>query len=89
MRIHGRERRSQLLPCLAAAHKYLLAEDEALNIMRCQIAAIGTHWEAVCDEAGVTDADRLLLWRRQILNDLAFEGLEARLGEVVDGLDAG
>ena len=89
MRIHGHERRSQLLPCLAAAHKYLLAEDEALHIMRCQIAAIRARWEAVCDEASLTDADRRLLWRRQILNGLAFEGLEARLGDVVDGLGAG
>ena len=89
MLIHGRERRSQLLLCLAAAHKYLLAEDEALQIMRLQIAAIRTRWEAVCDEAGLSDADRRLLWRRQILNGLAFEGLEARLGEVLDGLDAG
>ena len=57
--------------------------------MRMQIAAIRVRWEAVCDEAGLTDADRRLLWRRQILNGLAFEGLEARLGEIVDGLDAG
>ena len=89
MRIHGRERRSQLLWCLAAAHKYLLAQDEALNVMRMQIAAIRARWEAVCDEAGLADADRRLLWRRQVLNGLAFEGLEARLGEVVDALDAG
>ena len=89
MLIHGRERRSQLLLCLAAAYKYLLAEDEAVQIMRLQIAAIRTHWESVCDEAGLTNADRRLVWRRQILNSLAFEGLEARLGEVLDGLDAG
>ena len=89
MRIHGRERRSQLLPCLASAHKYLLAQDEAMRIMRRRISTIRIHWETVCDEAGLTDADRRLLWRRPFLNDLAFEGLEARLGEVMDGLGDG
>ena len=89
MLIHGYERRSQLLPCLASAHKYLLAEDEAMHIMRHQIAAIRTHWETVCDEARLADGDRRALWRRQILNDLAFEGLEAQLGEALEGLDAG
>ena len=86
MRIHGHERRSQLLLCLASAHKYLLAEDEAIRIMRRQITAIGTGWDAVCDEARLADADRRLLWRRQILNGLVFEGLEGRLGEVIEGL---
>ena len=57
--------------------------------MRCQIAAIRAHWNAVYDEAGLADADRRLLWRRQFLNDLAFDGLEARLAEEVDGLDDG
>ena len=89
MRIHGRERRSQLALCLAAAHKYLLAQDEAMQIMRRQIIAIRTDWDAVCDEARLAEADRRALWRRQILNGLAFEGLEARLGDVVDGLDVG
>ena len=32
-------------------------------------------WASVCDEAALSDADRRLLWRRQFLNDLAFEGL--------------
>ena len=89
MRIHGRERRSQLLPCLASAHKFLLAQDEAIEIIRHQIVVVRTHWETVCDEARLADGDRRLLWRRQILNDLAFEGLEPRLGKALEGLDAG
>ena len=89
MRIHGHERRSQLALCLAAAHKYLLAQDEAMQIMRRQITAIRTGWDAVCDEARLADADRRLLWRRQILNGLAFEGLEARLGDVIEDLGGG
>ena len=79
MRIHGQERRSQLSLCLAAAPKFLLSEDRALAIMRRQIAAISDNWDAICDEASLSIADRRLLWRRQFLNELAFEGLEDRL----------
>ncbi len=75
MQIHGRARRSQLSLCRAAAHKFLLSEERALTIMRRQVAAIAEHWASVCDEAALSDADRRLLWRRQFLNDLAFEGL--------------
>ena len=89
MRIHGRERRSQLVLCLASAYKFLLVEDEATGIMRRQSATTRAHWDEVCDEARLADADRRLLWRRQILNDLAFEGLEVRLGGAIEGLDDG
>ncbi len=54
-------------------------EDRALAIMRRQITTIGDNWDVVCDEASLGIADRRLLWRRQFLNDLAFEGLEGRL----------
>ena len=57
--------------------------------MKGQIAVIRSHWNAVCDEARLANADRRLLWRRQVLNNLAFEGLEARLGNVMDGLGDG
>ena len=79
MQIHGRERRSQLSLCLAAASRFRLREHEAIEIMRDQIATIGRNWEEACGEARLTNADRQLLWRRQFLNDLAFEGLEDRL----------
>ena len=78
MQIHGQARRSQLSLCLAAAHKFLLSEERALTMMRRQVGAIAQHWASVCDEAALSDADRRLLWRRQFLNDLAFEGLEDR-----------
>ena len=87
MQIHGRERRSQLALCLAAASRFLLTAEEAIGIMKRQIAAVRSRWDEVCDEARLDDADRRLLWRRQLLNGLAFEGLETRLGEVIDGLD--
>ena len=86
MRIRGVERRSQLSLCLAAAHKFLLTERQALDIAKRQIAAIGRNWNAVCAEARLADADRRLLWRRQFLNGLAFEGLEDRLRDVIADL---
>ena len=82
MQIHGRARRSQVSLCLAAAHKFLLPEERALAIVQGQISSIVENWEPLCREAALSDADRRLLWRRQFLNDLAFEGLE-------DGLAAG
>ena len=87
MRIHGRARRSQLSLCLAAAHKFLLSDKRALAIMRRQIAAVARNWDALCDEAALSDADRRLLWRRQFLNDLAFEGLEGQLATALRELD--
>ena len=87
MQIFGRERRSQLSLCLAAASKFLISDERALEIMRHQAAVIGRNWDTTCDQAGLPDADRRLLWRRQFLNDLAFEGLETKLGGVM-GIDA-
>ena len=89
MQIHGHERRSQLSLCLAAANKFLLTQETAIEIMKRQIAAVRSRWGDVCDEARLSDADRRMLWRRQFLNGLAFEGLGDRLGEVVARLDDG
>ncbi len=87
MQIFGRERRSQLSLCLTAASKFLISDERALEIMRHQTAVIGRNWDAVCNEAQLPDADRRLLWRRQFLNDLAFEGLERRF-DGVTGFDS-
>ena len=86
MRVHGVQRRSQLSLCLAAANEFLLTEERAMEIVKHQIAVIARNWDSVCGEARLNDADRRLLWRRQFLNDLAFEGLEVRLGDVIKGL---
>lgn len=89
MQIRGQGRRSQLSLCLAAANKFLLADEQALAIMRRQIAAIVGNWEETCDMAQLNQADRRLLWRRQFLNDLAFEGLEDRFAGAVENLNPG
>ncbi|MCY4288138.1 MAG: type II toxin-antitoxin system HipA family toxin [Aestuariivita sp.] len=76
MQIHGRERRSQLSLCLASANKFLLTNDQALEIMQQQVAVIESNWQSVCEQAELADVERRMLWRRQFLNDLAFEGIE-------------
>ena len=54
--------------------------------MRHQIASVSANWEDACNVAQLSDADRRLLWRRQFLTDLAFEGIEDHLAEVTQGL---
>ena len=85
MRIHGNGRRSQLLLCLEAAPRFRLPEPEAFAMMTHQVNTIRDHWDGLCQEAGLGPAERRLLWRRQFLNDLAFEGLEERF-QAVGGL---
>ena len=86
MQIHGLERRSQLSLCLAAANKFLLSEERALATMADQVTAIVANWQAVCSEAQVNDNDQRLMWRRQFLNGLAFEGLESVLSDAIVSL---
>ena len=38
----------------------------------------------MCSGAGLGYTDRLLLWRRQFLNALAFESLESPLSEAIE-----
>ena len=86
MRVCGVKRRSLLSLCLAAANKFLLTEERALEIVKHQITVIACNWDSVCDEARLNDADRRLLWRRQFLNGLAFEGPEDQLADVTESL---
>lgn len=68
MLISGNNNLSQLKTCLDAAKHFLLSEDDARAIFSYQIGAIEQHWQAVCDEAELTEVDKSLLWRRQFLN---------------------
>ncbi len=86
MLIHGRERRSQLSVCLESCAKYHLSREEALQIVSRLIQVVRTRFEDVCDEATLGDVGRRLLWRRQFLNALAFEGIESEIGAAIDGL---
>lgn len=75
MLILGNRRMSQLSLCLEAAPVFLLDDASARTVIAQQIARIKAHWTAVCDEAQLGEAERAFLWRRQLLNPFAFEGL--------------
>jgi serine/threonine-protein kinase HipA len=77
MLITDNDRSSRLATCIEAAPQFLLAKDEALQIVEGQIVSIIKNWSSVCDEATLSEVDRNLLWRNQFLNPFVFEGLEA------------
>ena len=68
MLISGDNNLSQLKTCLKTAHNFLLSEEEALETFGNLTAAIEQHWDAVCEEAELSEVDKRLLWRRQFLN---------------------
>ncbi len=78
MLIDGSDRRSRLGTCLGVAANFLLGETEARRIVEAQVATIRGGWEEVCDEARLGGTDRAFLWRRQFLNDYAFDDYEGR-----------
>jgi len=74
MLISGDNRLRKLKSCLDAAPHFQLSESEAKAIFEKQREAIEANWDKVCDEAGLSVVDRNFLWKRQFLNDFAFEG---------------
>lgn len=74
MRIAGNNNLSQLKTCLDTAHNFLHSGEAAREIFGNQVAVIEKNWDAICQEAGLNDVDRKLLWRRQFLNPFAIEG---------------
>jgi len=77
----GNERRSQLLNCLAVAQEFHLTNDAASEIITNQVNIIDTSWGSLCKEVGLSEIDQTYFWRRQFLNDLAFEGVEGQFYE--------
>lgn len=75
MHILGTRHESQLRLCLEAAAMFLLTPAEAETLIRGQLAVIRQSFDAVCDEASLSQVDRALLRSRQFLNAYAFEGL--------------
>ncbi len=73
MLICGNNNLSWLKSCLETAHNFLLSEEEARKIFEKLITAIEQHWDTVCEEAELTDADKKLLWGRQFLNTFSIE----------------
>jgi serine/threonine-protein kinase HipA len=73
MLISGGNNLSKLKSCLAAAPHFQFSEDEAKAIFARQREAIEANWNAVCDEANLSEIDRKLFWKRQFLNPSVFE----------------
>ena len=74
MLIHGAARSSQVATCIAAAASFLLGREEAIALVNHQVQVIEHEWLATCEEAGLSEVDRALFWRRQFLNPFAFQG---------------
>ena len=72
MLICGGDRSSQLATCTATAPSFLLSREDAMTIINYQVTVIEREWQAVCDEAKLSQVDRALFWRRQFLNPFAF-----------------
>ncbi|BBK43808.1 phosphatidylinositol kinase [Allostella vacuolata] len=83
MLIAGDDRRSRLDACLGAAATFQLHGDEALALAARQITVIRDRWAAVCAEAGLSEVDRIGLWRRQFLHPYAFEGAPPSLATLL------
>lgn len=74
MLVNGEDKRSLLESCCTSAPNFLLNDRDARDLINGQIETISRRWDDICDEAGLSEVDRSYLWRRQFLNDYAFEG---------------
>lgn len=72
-------RYSQVAGCVARAATYHLSSDEAQAIVENQLSVIKEHWDAVCDEAELTQAQRDDLWGKQFLNPFALQDSHTHL----------
>ena len=68
MLIAGDKNLSQLKTCLDTADNFLLSGEEAREIFDRLTTTIKQHWDEVCKEAALSEADKNLLWERQFLN---------------------
>ena len=72
MLISGDNRMSRISACLEAAYHFLLSEKEAAEIVEHQISAISKNWNAVCEEAGLSETDRAMLMGSPVSKPLCF-----------------
>ena len=84
MLILGEEKQSQIIVCLKAAPSFLLSEIEAKTIVKNLVKVIKDRWVNVCKEAGLTQIDQNLFWRRQFLNPYAFIDAPKEIAQLVD-----
>jgi serine/threonine-protein kinase HipA len=73
MLIVGADRSSKISTCMAAAPQFQLSHQRAAAIVERQKHVIEKHWNEVCQEAELGEAEKNMLWRRQFLNPFALE----------------
>jgi len=73
MLISGNNKFSRVASCIEAAGIFLLTTETAEEIIEHQKNIIEQNWDAVCNEAELTEIDKKLLWRRAFLNPFSFE----------------
>ncbi|NBT40741.1 MAG: type II toxin-antitoxin system HipA family toxin [Alphaproteobacteria bacterium] len=64
MLITDNNRRSTLATCMEAAPNFLLDKQTAAGIIQEILATMRTEWEAICNEARLSEVDRNLFWGR-------------------------
>lgn len=74
MLIIGDNRMSNLAVCLSASAKFLLSEQEAIELISHCIRSVHENWETICGEASLSEVDRRFLWGRAFFNPFIFEG---------------
>ena len=74
MLVNGEDKRSLLESCRLSASNFLLSDRDTRDLINNQIVKIARLWGDICDEAKLSEVDRGYLWRRQFLNDYAFDG---------------
>ena len=84
MLILGEEKQSRIALCLKAAPLFLLNEAEAKGIVKNLIKVIKERWSAICKEAKLSEVDKNLFWRRQILNPYAFTNAPKDIAQLVE-----
>ena len=73
MLISGNNRMSKISSCLNAANIFLLTTPEAQNIVDKQVEIINKKWNDICEDAEISSVEKDFFWKRQFLNDFAFE----------------
>lgn len=84
MLIMGENRMSNLAVCLKAAPKFLLNEQEAIEMITHCIQTLRLNWTEVCNEVALSEADRRLFWRRMFLNPYIFENTPEAIKQLQD-----
>lgn len=79
MLINDNNNLSRITTCLDAAHHFLLAKEDAVELIKTMIDVIVKNWKSVCDEASMNEVDRNFYWKRIFMNPYAFELLPEEL----------